>query len=500
MFSKVLVANRGEIAVRIIRTLSEMGIASVAVYSDADADALHVRMADEAYGLGPAPSDQSYLLGDAIVEVCKQSGAAAVHPGYGFLSENAEFVRKCEAASITFIGPSAEAMIAMGEKTSARQRMIDAGVPVVPGVNAGSLRELSAAAQTLGFPVMLKAAAGGGGKGMRLVHDPADLEEALSRAKSEAMNAFGDDTVYLEKAIVRPRHVEIQVLADTHGNCVHLFERDCSVQRRHQKVIEESPSPAPLADDALVEKMGEVAIRAAKAVDYASAGTVEFLLDEKGEFYFLEMNTRLQVEHPITELVTGIDLVREQVRVAAGERLGYEQKDVKRNGHAIECRVYAEDPQAGFMPSPGKIAVLRTASGPFVRDDSCAFEGTTISRFYDPLVSKLSVWGKTRDEAISRMRRALTEYVIAGIKTNVEFHLRVLSTEAFQSGLYDTGFIAEHPELLSACKLSETEHDIMSVAAALHVAWENQSAHAPSSTPAATRGVSAWRLSGLIRR
>ena len=385
MFRKVLVANRGEIAVRVIRTLREMGIASVAVYSEADRRALHVRMADEAYPIGPAPSAESYLVQERIIEACKKSGAEAVHPGYGFLSENASFARALEAAGIKLIGPPPAAMEAMGYKTAARDKMIAAGVPVVPGATIDSEADLAKAASEVGYPIMLKAAGGGGGKGMRFVESEKDLKTAYERARSEARKAFGDDTVYLEKAIVEPRHVEIQVLGDEHGNVVHLFERDCSIQRRHQKVVEETPTPAPARTDELIAKMGDVAVKAAQAVGYFGAGTVEFLMAPDGSFYFLEMNTRLQVEHPITELITGIDLVREQVRVAAGEPLGYGQDDIRSYGHAIQCRVYAEDPATNFMPSPGTIEVLRVPAGPGIRDDSGAYAGAEISSYYDPL-------------------------------------------------------------------------------------------------------------------
>ena len=448
MFKKVLVANRGEIAIRVIRSLREMGILSVAVYSDEDREALHVRMADEAYPVGPAPSRESYLVGERILAAAKQSGAEAIHPGYGFLSENAAFATACKAAGIVFIGPLPEAMEAMGGKTGARDRMIAAGVPVVPGAHVGDIKGLEAAAAKLGYPVMLKASAGGGGKGMRFVSEPGELHGAFDRARSEAKAAFGDDHVYLEKAIVEPRHVEIQILGDAHGNVVHLFERDCSIQRRHQKVVEETPSPAPHATPELIARMGEVAVRAAKAVQYRSAGTVEFLLAPSGDFYFLEMNTRLQVEHPITEWITGLDLVREQVRIAAGEKLGYTQADIVRRGHSIECRVYAEDPASEFLPSPGTIEVLRTPSGPGVRDDSGAYQGGRISSYYDPLVSKLSVWAPTRPLAIERMKRALSEYVVTGIRTNIPFHLALLDHPAFREGQYDTGFIGHHKDAL----------------------------------------------------
>lgn len=496
MFAKVLVANRGEIACRVIRTLREMGITSVAVYSDADVDALHVRLADEAYRIGPAPSAESYLRGDVILEVCKRAGVDAIHPGYGFLSENAELVRACEKAGVRFIGPAATAMEVMGSKTGAREKMIVADVPVVPGADAGEVGALKKSAEKLGYPVMLKASAGGGGKGMRLVEKPADLEPAFERARSEAKKAFGDDTVYVEKAIVRPRHVEIQVLADGHGNAVHLFERDCSIQRRHQKVVEETPSPAAHATDALIEQMGEVAVRAALAVDYEGAGTVEFLLAEDGSFYFLEMNTRLQVEHPITELITGLDLVREQVRIAAGEKLGYTQADVQRRGHAIECRVYAEDPSSGFLPSPGRIEILRTPAGPGVRDDSGVYEGVEVTPLYDPLLSKLCVWASTREAAIERMRRALAEYVVVGPVTNLAFHQALMHDPEFLAGNYDTGFIGRHPELLEQKSLGDAE-DAFVVAAAVARALRDRAAATTSSSAAAptqSRSLSAWRL------
>ena len=380
MFKKVLIANRGEIAVRVARTLREMGISPVAVYSEADRDALHVRVADEAYEIGPAAAAESYLRIDKLMDVARRAGCDGLHPGYGFLSENPKLPAACEAAGITFIGPPASAMRAMGLKTAAREKMASAGVPVVPGGSADTLEQAKKTAAEIGYPVMLKATAGGGGKGMRLVSSEAELSSALDRAKSEAKKAFGDETVYLEKAIIRPRHVEIQVLGDKHGNVVHLFERDCSIQRRHQKVVEESPCPA--IDDAIVQRMGETAVQGAKAVGYYSAGTFEFLLSQDKSFYFLEMNTRLQVEHPITELCTGFDLVREMIRIAAGEELGFEQADVTRRGAAIECRVYAEDPSTGFLPSPGVIQKLRTPAGPGVRDDSGAYEGCTISGNY----------------------------------------------------------------------------------------------------------------------
>jgi acetyl-CoA carboxylase biotin carboxylase subunit len=503
MFEKVLVANRGEIAVRIMRTLREMGIRSVAVYSEADRRALHVRMADEAYPIGPAPSSESYLLAERIIDACKKSGAEAVHPGYGFLSENASFARALEEAGIELIGPPASAMEAMGYKTAARAKMIEAGVPVVPGATVTSFDELPAAAEEVGYPVMLKAAGGGGGKGMRLVEKPEDLRGAWERARSEAKSAFGDETVYLEKYITEPRHVEIQVLGDEHGNVVHLLERDCSIQRRHQKVVEETPTPAPARTDALIAEMGEVAVKAAKAVGYHSAGTVEFLMAPDGSFYFLEMNTRLQVEHPITELITGIDLVREQVRIAAGEELGYGQDDIVARGHAIQCRIYAEDPATDFMPSPGTIEVLRTPSGPGVRDDSGAWEGAEISSFYDPLVSKLCVWARTREEAVQRMRRALSEYVVTGIRTNIPFHLALMDHPDFVAGHYDTSFIGRHRDALLTSGSAGASSEAMALGAAIAQAFREDDAAKRAPAPSAGRnghgGMSPWRMAQLAR-
>ncbi len=501
MFDKVLVANRGEIAVRVIRTLREMRIPSVAVYSEADRAALHVRMADEAYPIGPAPSAQSYLVIDHILDACRKSGATAVHPGYGFLSENAAFARALEEAGVKLIGPPASAMDAMGYKTSARELMTAAGVPVVPGGAIDDRSALPELAASIGYPVMLKAAGGGGGKGMRFVESPEELESSYERARSEAMKAFGDDTVYIEKAIVEPRHVEIQVLADAHGACVHLFERDCSIQRRHQKVVEETPTPSPARSDALIASMGEVAVRAAKAVNYESAGTVEFLVSPDGSFYFLEMNTRLQVEHPVTELITGIDLVREQVRIAAGEPLGYGQDDVVARGHAIQCRIYAEDPSTNFLPSPGTIEVLRTPSGPGVRDDSGVYEGAEISSYYDPLVSKLCVWAPTRAQAVERMRRALSEYVVTGIRTNLPFHLALVRHPEFIAGAYDTGFIAKHEGALLTSGDPGDAREAIVFGAAIAQAYEDAATASRGVRPTngGGTGVSAWRLAALAK-
>jgi len=490
MFKKVLVANRGEIAVRVIRTLHEMGIAAVAVYSEADRAALHVRMADEAWPIGPAPARESYLDMDRVLDAARRSGAEAIHPGYGFLSENPEFADACTRAGIVFIGPPASAMRAMGSKPAARALMSAAGVPVVPGAQPGTIDELRAAAERVGYPVMLKAASGGGGKGMRFVDRPEDLAAAYERAQSEALKSFGDATVYLEKAVVRPRHVEIQVLGDQQGNLLHVFDRDCSVQRRHQKVVEEAPSPAVSAE--LVKRMGEVAVRGAKAVGYFSAGTFEFLLGENGEFYFLEMNTRLQVEHPVTELITGLDLVREMVRVAHGEALGFGQEDIVRRGAAIECRVYAEDPSSGFLPSPGRIEKLRVPGGPGVRDDGGAYPGCEISSFYDPLISKLSVWAPDRPRAVARMARALREYVVTGIRTNLAFHQRLMAHPAFIKGDYDTGFIDRfRDELVDYPQVAEDDAEAWAVATALAASKLETSAVAPVEQ-GGSRGLSPW--------
>ena len=442
MFKKILIANRGEIACRVVRACREMRIATVAVYSDADRDALHVRMADEAYHVGPPPSAESYLRGEKMIDAAIKSGATAIHPGYGFLSENAQFVRDVAAAGITFIGPPPAAMEAMGGKISARKIAIEAGVPVVPGTTEplGSYHDAKTTAATIGYPIMLKASAGGGGKGMRLVSSESQLALALEAAQSEAQASFGDDAVYIEKAIVRPRHIEIQVFSDTHGNHVHLGERECSIQRRHQKVIEEAPSPIDSRE--LRSAMGECAVQIAKAVNYVGAGTVEFLVsDVDRSFYFLEMNTRLQVEHPVTELVTGIDLVREQISVAAGEPLSFSQDEIRISGHAIECRIYAEDPANNFLPSPGRISRLKMPQGPGVRDDGGVYEGAEVSIYYDPMISKFATHGRTRGEAIERMRRALGEYEIAGVRTTLPFFREVMIDDEFVAGKLDTGFI-----------------------------------------------------------
>jgi acetyl-CoA carboxylase biotin carboxylase subunit len=440
MFKKILIANRGEIAVRVIRACREMGIQTVAVYSDVDRDALHVRFADEAYHCGPPPARESYLRMERLIEIARHSGAEGVHPGYGFLAENGEFADRCAAAGIVFIGPRGEVMRSMGDKVTARRTMQKAGVPIVPGTTeALSDEEASAFARKIGFPVMVKASAGGGGKGMRLVREEAELTGALARARSEAKSSFGDDSLYVEKFVEEPRHIEIQVLADSHGNTVHLFERECSIQRRHQKVIEEAPGNGITPE--LRERMGKAAVAAAQAVGYLGAGTCEFLVDAHGDFYFLEMNTRVQVEHAITEAVTGVDIVKAMIRAAAGEPLGIQQGDLRIHGHAIEARIYAEDPDQNFVPSPGEIAVYRPPGGIGIRVDSGVYQGATVTVFYDPMVAKLISWGADRGEAIDRMSRALQEFVVKGIKTSVPFHQKVLRHPVFLTGRYDTGFI-----------------------------------------------------------
>jgi acetyl-CoA carboxylase biotin carboxylase subunit len=445
-----------------------MKIATVAVYSDADNDALHVRMADEAYYIGHSPSAESYLRWEKIIEVAKSAKADAIHPGYGFLSENAEFVREVTKAGITFIGPPPEAMEAMGGKISARKIAIEAGVPVVPGTiePLKSYDEALETAAKFGYPVMLKASAGGGGKGMRLVSNESELKSSLETAQSEARASFGDDAVYIEKAIVRPRHIEIQIFSDTHGNHVHLGERECSIQRRHQKVVEEAPSP--INSTKLRAEMGACAVKVAQAVNYVGAGTVEFLVSDLDKsFYFLEMNTRLQVEHPVTELVTGIDLVREQIYVAAGEKLSFQQNDIELKGHAIECRVYAENPDNNFLPSPGRITRLRVPHGPGVRDDGSVYEGGEISIYYDPMISKFAVHGRDRAEAIDKMRRALAEYEISGIKTTLPFFREIMDDGEFIDGKLDTGFIERFNERKTPAKMPQTEHDMVVIASAL---------------------------------
>jgi acetyl-CoA carboxylase, biotin carboxylase subunit len=439
--AKVLIANRGEIAVRVIRACRELGLGTVAVFSEADREALHVLMADEAYPIGPPPARESYLAIERIVRVAKAAGADAIHPGYGFLAENAGFAEACAEAGLTFVGPPPAAIRAMGDKTAARRLAREVGVPTVPGTlePVASDEEAARAAWEIGYPVMVKAALGGGGKGMRLVRDPEELGAALRMARGEAGSAFGDASIYLERAISEPRHIEVQIMADAEGHVVHLGERECSIQRRHQKLVEECPSAA--VDAALRERLGEAACRVARAAGYVNAGTVEFLLDAEGSVHFLEMNTRLQVEHPVTELVTGLDLVRDQLRIAAGEPLGYRQQDVRWSGAAIECRINAEDPFAGWLPSPGTITGLRVPAGPGVREDSGVYEGYTVPRYYDTLLAKLIVWGADRSAAIDRMARALAEYRIVGVRTTLPILSRIIAHPDFRAGRLSTGFL-----------------------------------------------------------
>ncbi|RZU41509.1 acetyl-CoA carboxylase biotin carboxylase subunit [Edaphobacter modestus] len=488
---KVLIANRGEIAVRVMRSCREMGLATVAVYSDVDRAALHVSHADEAYRLGPGPAAESYLRGDLILEVAGRVGADAIHPGYGFLSENPAFAEACEMAGVTFIGPPASAMRALGSKTKARQAADAAQMPRVPGSVKGlaTVDEAVGVAAQIGYPVMLKAAAGGGGKGMRAVFTEAELPAAYMAASSEAERSFGSGEVYLEKLIERPRHIEIQVLADMHGNCVYLGERECSVQRRHQKVIEEAPS-AIVGED-LRRRMGEAAVRLALSAGYVNAGTVEFLVDAERDFYFLEMNTRLQVEHPVTELITGLDLVQMQLRVAMGETLGVKQEEIQLRGHAIECRIYAEDPENNFLPSPGKITRLVQPGGPGVREDCGVYEGWTVPLEYDPMLSKLVTYGETRQAAIARMLCALDEYVVGGIRTNIGLFRRILLDDGFRTAEIDTGYLERllaRPETKEQANVPE---DVIALTAALFAAVRKDGAASPISVP-----TSRWTVAG----
>jgi acetyl-CoA carboxylase biotin carboxylase subunit len=494
LIARVLVANRGEIAVRIIRACRELGIRSVAVYSDADATAPHVLLADEAYPIGPAPSAQSYLRADVLIDVAKKSGCDAVHPGYGFLSERAHFAQAVTDAGLIFVGPTADAITAMGDKTEARRRMIAAGVPVVPGTSAHAENAEAALkdAEKIGFPVLLKAAAGGGGKGMRVVEKPEDLARAFEAASNEARNAFGDGSVYIEKYLSGPRHIEIQILADAHGNIVHLGERECSIQRRHQKMIEEAPSP--VIDAATREKMGAAAVAAAAAVNYRNAGTIEFLY-QGGEFFFLEMNTRIQVEHPVTELVTGIDLVQWQLRVASGEQLAFRQSDIRISGHAIECRITSEDASNGFMPSTGQIRMLSLPAGPSVRWDGGVQEGSEVSLYYDPMLAKLIVHAADRAAAIERMMRALRELNIVGVETSVPFHLRVLREADFRKGNIDIKYLDKHPEVLNAAP-NETMAKVAAVAAALLEEEDRQRRAVRRIGETESTGTKSWRATG----
>jgi len=472
VFDKVLVANRGEIALRVIRACRELGVASVAVYSEADARAPHVREADEAVLLGPAPSSESYLKGDRIIEAAQRVGAQAIHPGYGFLSEREWFARAVRDAGLTFIGPSAEAIAAMGSKTAARELAIAAGTPVVPGTTS-ALRDADEAAEVaerFGYPVLLKAAAGGGGKGMRVVQRREELAGALASAQREARNAFGDDAVYVEKYIVGPRHVEIQVLGDQHGTMLHLGERECSIQRRHQKMIEEAPSVAVTPE--LRARMGQAAVAAARAAGYSNAGTCEFLLDANGQFYFLEMNTRIQVEHPVTELVMGVDLVQWQLRIAAGERLPFTQESLVPRGWAIECRITSEDPANGFLPSTGRVQYLHVPTGPGVRWDGGIETGSEVTLYYDPMLAKLIVWAPDRAQAIARMHRALLELTIDGIDTSRDFHLRVMENEDFRTGAIEIQWLERHLAELTAAPAPHESVVRAAIAAVLLSEWD----------------------------
>ena len=493
---KVLVANRGEIARRVFRTCRERGIATVAVYSDADREAVHVAEADEAVFIGGAAAAESYLRIEAVLEAAKRTGADAIHPGYGFLSERAEFADACEKAGVVFIGPPGSAMIDMGDKERARAKMIEAGVPVVPGRDGiRTAAEAVEAAKAIGFPVMIKASAGGGGKGMRIVHEPERVAAAFEGAQREAKASFGDDRIFLERAVLGARHVEIQVLADGHGNVVHLGERDCSVQRRHQKVIEEAPSPSPQMTPEVRAAMGEVAVKAARAVGYRSAGTVEFLFEETPDgpsFFFLEMNTRLQVEHPVTEFITGRDLVWDQIRIAAGEPLGFEQSDVEIRGHALECRVYAEDP-VSFLPRPGRLSRVEWAEGGGVRIDGAVASGTEVSSYYDPMIAKVVTYGADREEAIAKMERVFADTVLLGIPTNIPLHLRVLAEPAFRDGTaVTTRYLDHHPEVLTPVEIPQTRVAAIAAAAAC-AAREGRGAGEAAAQPRGDVGGSSWR-------
>jgi acetyl-CoA carboxylase biotin carboxylase subunit len=502
MFKKILIANRGEITIRVIRACKELGVPTVAVYSEADRAALHVRAADEAYCIGPTPSRDSYLRGDRILEVAVTCGADAIHPGYGFLSENAEFAEACAAKGITFIGPNPRAIRVMGNKTTSRVAVYEMGVPLVPGMRENLQSEAQALewADRIGFPIMMKAAAGGGGKGLRMISRKEDVVDAYRAAKSEGLAAFGDEAVYMERYIENPRHIEIQVLGDRHGNIIYCPERECSIQRRHQKVIEEAPSPIVDAD--MRRAMGEAALKAARAVDYDSAGTVEFIVSGKSrEFFFLEMNTRLQVEHPITEMITGIDLCKEMIRSAAGYPLPFRQEEIQCNGHALECRIYAEDPDNRFLPTPGRIIGLRVPGGPWVRDESGMYEGLDVPIHYDPMLSKLVVWGSTRERMVTRMLRALSEYAVKGIKTTIPFHARVLRNEKFLAGDIDTNFIDREFQPMDEAREKPFE-DIALVAAAIKAYRRDKEkafggAHA---TGASAPEASLWKASGRVKR
>jgi acetyl-CoA carboxylase, biotin carboxylase subunit len=501
LFNKVLVANRGEIAVRILRACRELGIQTVAVYSDVDRQSLHVRYADEAYRLGPAPSRESYLRGDKILSIARKAGAGAIHPGYGFLAERADFAEACLANEIVFIGPPPSAIAAMGDKAVARQTVGRAGVPVLPGTEGvGSLNdeELLAIAPQIGFPLLIKATAGGGGKGMREVSNLEEMPTLLAAARREAEASFGDRNVYLEKLVEGARHIEVQILADGAGNVIHLGERECSIQRRHQKLLEECPSPFIMEDDEFRQKLGAVAVRAAQAVNYENAGTIEFLVDKDRNFYFLEMNTRLQVEHPTTELVTGIDIVKEQIRIARGRQLRHKQEDIHMKGWAIECRINAEDPYNDFIPSTGRITHTLVPTGPGIRVDTGVYIGFEVTPFYDSLISKLIVWGETRGEAILRMRRALDEYKIIGLRTNIPFHQRLMDSHRFMGAQYDTRFVEERFSIQAAEESKDNRPEIAAILATL-VAHQ-QTERAAHVIQRGERDTSNWKWVGRWER
>lgn len=500
-FTKVLIANRGEIALRVIRACHELGLNTVAVYSDVDRKALHVRYATEAYNIGPAPSSESYLRMDKIIEVAKKSGADAIHPGYGFLAENADFAQLCADEGIVFIGPKPHAIRNMGDKGIARATMIKAGVPVVPGSKGDKPftdEELVKAANEMGYPVLVKATAGGGGKGMREVRSEDEIESGIEAARREAGSAFGNDAVYIEKLVEGARHIEIQILADEHGNIIHLGERECSIQRRHQKLLEEAPSPFIGDDEEFRQKMGQAAILAAKTVDYVSAGTVEFLVDSDKNFYFLEMNTRLQVEHPVTEFVTGIDIVKEQIRIARGRVLSHTQEEVKMHGWSIECRINAEDPYNNFMPSTGYLARHAVPTGPGIRVDTGVYNGFTVTPYYDPMIAKVIVWGETRAQAILRMRRALDEFKILGVLTNIPFHQNLLNQHRFMGGNFDTRFVEERFSMEEAEEGKETFPEIAAILGALVA--HDQTERAAHIIRRGKRDTSNWKWIGRWER
>ena len=497
MIRKILIANRGEIAIRVMRACYEMGIRSVAVFSEADRTSNHVLYANEAECIGAAPSNESYLCIDKIIEVAKKHKVDAIHPGYGFLSENAEFARRCEEEGIIFIGPNPQTMIDMGDKIQARRHMMAAGVPVVPGTQEqlNSAEEALGVCKTIGFPVMIKASMGGGGKGMRLVHRAEDVAEAYTTCKSEALSGFGDDTVYIEKYVEGPHHIEFQILGDKYGNVVHLCDRECSVQRRHQKVVEESPSP--FLSDELRAKMGAAAVAAAKAVGYVGAGTIEFLVDKYKNLYFLEMNTRLQVEHPITEEVVGIDLVKQQILIADGQPLSFIQEDIKQRGHAIECRICAEDTDNNFRPAPGIISRLVEPHGPGIRIDSAVYEGYEIPMYYDPMIGKLIVWATNRQYAIERMRRALYEYKVTGLVTNIRYLRRIIDVPQFKEGVYDTSFIEANQERLRPRPGFKNDSEDMAIIAAYIDFIMNYEENKSDNAGAGSSALGRWRSFGL---